>query len=249
MIFQPNGTFTLCRSYAIANTYIGFLVILCAECIFVLRSIAVWERKRLVMALQFSSIIVYTVLVIMCFKQYSSASGECRIFGFVEYLDTKTSTPLIVVYCLAIVAQLQILLLVLYRAVKSRGDRGIGNRLMLGLVRDNLLYFVCSFPLNLGMILAIIFLPSPAAHLISEFSTILQAVLVTRMHRDFWRSDRASCGVDTDVSLTTWMVATPDLVASAAWNLPTVNLNDNRADFQTAYDRHDHTIDGPLSST
>jgi hypothetical protein len=46
----------------------------------------------------------------------------------------------------------------------------------------------------------------------SRTQVVVLSLLVTRMHRDFWRSDRVSCGNDgVDLSLTTFMAATPDM--------------------------------------
>ena len=88
---------------------------------------------------------------------------ECWIPGFVGYLDDMARSRLIVVYSLLVVAEFgsydwepllmwastdhilaEILLFLLYRGVKSYRSE-FDNRLMRGLVQQNLIYFCCSF--------------------------------------------------------------------------------------------------------
>ncbi|KIK31903.1 hypothetical protein CY34DRAFT_814466 [Suillus luteus UH-Slu-Lm8-n1] len=66
--------------------------------------------------------------------------------------------------------------------------------------------FIC---FSLAIILATVFLPFLAVHMILETQVVVLSLLVTRMHRDFWRSDCVSCG--DDLSHTTFMAATPDV--------------------------------------
>ncbi|OJA17355.1 hypothetical protein AZE42_09593 [Rhizopogon vesiculosus] len=142
-VFQHDASSTLCLSYAIANTYIGLLILFFAESIFVVRSYVVGEKKLKVFTI--ISIIAYMVPIIVCFQEVtSSISGECWIPGVVEYLDTAASSRLIVVYSLLIVAELEIFLFLLYHTVESCGWR-IDNRLMRGLIQHNLQYFCCGF--------------------------------------------------------------------------------------------------------
>lgn len=128
-------------------------------------------------------------------------------------MDTKARFSVVAVYLLLPVGELEILVFVLYRAYKSHGSWKIENRLMRGLVHHNFLYFCCSFAFSLGIILATVFLPFPVMHMIAETQVVVLSLLVTRMHRDFWRSDRvASCNDEVDLSLTTFMAVRPDVV-------------------------------------
>ncbi|KIK31395.1 hypothetical protein CY34DRAFT_814600 [Suillus luteus UH-Slu-Lm8-n1] len=66
--------------------------------------------------------------------------------------------------------------------------------------------FICFPP---AIILATVFLPFPVVHMILKTQVVVLSLLVTRMHRDFWRSDCVSCG--NDLSHRTFMAATPDI--------------------------------------
>ncbi|OJA12210.1 hypothetical protein AZE42_09560, partial [Rhizopogon vesiculosus] len=144
-------------------------------------------------------------------------TGECWIPGVIGYLDTTATTRLLVVYCLLVVAELEILLFLLYPAIKRDG-LGIDNRFMRGLIQHNLLYFCCSFAFSLSVILALVFLPlyshsRRVDYLFSNsYQVVLQNILVVRMHRDFWKSDRPPRDTDEQISLTTFMARIPDLV-------------------------------------
>ncbi|OAX31881.1 hypothetical protein K503DRAFT_860574, partial [Rhizopogon vinicolor AM-OR11-026] len=180
-----------CRSYFVANTYVGFMAMFAAECIFIVRAYAVWEKK--LKTFTAISIIAYMTPITICFQQMtSSVSGECRIPGVIEHLGTMASSRWTAVYCLLVVAEFEILLLLVYRAVKSCGWR-IENRLMRDLVQDNLLYFCCGFVFSFCVILSMKFLPFPVAHIVLEFQVIAQTIMVTRMHREFWKSDYSFC--------------------------------------------------------
>ncbi|KAG2110119.1 hypothetical protein DEU56DRAFT_844298 [Suillus clintonianus] len=77
---------------------------------------------------------------------------------------------------------------------------------MRGLIYHNLLYFGCSFAFSLSVVLATIFLSFPVVHVIAETQVVVLSLLVTRMHRDFWRLDRTARGIDgVDISLSTFM--------------------------------------------
>ncbi|KAG2107443.1 uncharacterized protein F5147DRAFT_205602 [Suillus discolor] len=214
--FLPRGSSTLCRWIYIANICVGFLLMVDAECIFILRTIAVWERERRFMVFKIINMIAILLPIVVCFFQDIVPSmGECSIPGGIIHLDTKARSSVIAVYSLLAFGEFELLALVLYRGFESHGGWKIENRLMRGLMRHNLLYFSCSFAFSLGVILATIFLPFSAIHMIAETQVVALSLLVTRMHRDFWRSDRDSSSNDgVDLSLSAFMAVTPDVIFS-----------------------------------
>ncbi|KAG2140127.1 hypothetical protein DEU56DRAFT_294172 [Suillus clintonianus] len=146
VIFRPDSPLYLCRSYDIANTNVGILTVVCAESIFILRAYAVWERERWIAVCAVISTIAYLVPGIIYLQEFnSSLSDPCFIPGVTGYVDMETRYRLCVAFGLLAVAELQILLFLLYRTVKSHGGWRIDNRIMLSLLRHNLLYFGCSF--------------------------------------------------------------------------------------------------------
>ncbi|KAG2749497.1 hypothetical protein P692DRAFT_20462266 [Suillus brevipes Sb2] len=211
--FLPRCSYTLCRFIYITNICVGFLSMFSAECIFILRTLAVWERKRRFVVFKIITVIAYLIPIFVCFLEFITSAGECSIPGGIGHVDTKARFSVVAVYLLLPVGELEILVFVLYRAYKSHGSWKIENRLMRGLVHHNLLYFCFSFAFSLGIILATVFLPFPVMHMIAETQVVVLSLLVTRMHRDFWRSDRvASCNDEVDLSLTTFMAVRPDVV-------------------------------------
>ncbi|KAG2341840.1 hypothetical protein BDR05DRAFT_990764 [Suillus weaverae] len=160
LTFLPRGSYTLCRWIYITNICAGFLSMFSAECIFILRAFAVWQRERRFVVLKIIIIIAHLIPIIVCFQEFIPSLEECSFPGGVGYVDTKARSLVIAVYCLLVVGELEILACVLYRAFESHGGWKIENRLMRGLVHHNLLYFSCSFGScpNLGVILATIFL-------------------------------------------------------------------------------------------
>ncbi|KAG1821126.1 uncharacterized protein BJ212DRAFT_1337769 [Suillus subaureus] len=211
MLLNMLGECPLCRSYNIANTYVGTVLMICAECIFAVRAYAVWERGRWFAAVEIFAVFAYVASITVSLQQFNSRVSEpCWIPGISGYLDTETSTRIYVAFGLLAVAELQTLLLLLYRVSKDRGGWGIDNRLMRGLMKDNLLYCGSGFAFSVSVILTTIFVPFPVGHMLAECQVVVQALLVTRMHRGFWGSDRAFGVIATDISLTTWMVGALD---------------------------------------
>lgn len=211
VVFQPDIPLHLCRSYNIANTYVGTMSMVCAECIFVIRAYAVWEQGRWFAAVEIFAVIAYVVPITVSLQQFNSRVSEpCWVPGISGYLDTETSTRIFIAFGLLAIAEIQTLLLLLYRVIKSQGGWGVDNRLMRGLMKDNLLYCGCGFAFSVSIIITTIFFPFPVGHMLAESQVVVQALLVTRMHRNFRRWDRAFCGIATDISLSTWMVGALD---------------------------------------
>ncbi|KAG1750147.1 hypothetical protein EDB19DRAFT_92623 [Suillus lakei] len=209
-VFQPDASYTLCRSYDEANLYLGFLTMSSAEGIFILRTLAIYYRRRKCAVFIVISIIAYLVLAIVYLREFTlSVSGKCSIPGFIQDMDTKATSTVIVVYVLLGVTEFEILLFLLYRAaeIHSSGQR-INDRLMHGLMHHKLLYFGCTFAFVVGLALAEIFFGFPVAHMVAESQVVAQALLATRIHRDLWNSDRASCGTYGDDLCLTTFVAT-----------------------------------------
>ncbi|KAG2076718.1 hypothetical protein BDR04DRAFT_707944 [Suillus decipiens] len=217
VIFQPSAPISLCRTYNVINTYVGILTVLCAEGIFILRAYAVWEWGRWFAVYAVINTIAFLVSTAICLHTFNFLVLEpcwIQLPGITTYLDTKAISRLSVAFGLLLVAELQILLFLVYRTVKNHRGWVIESCLMASLLRQNLLYFCCGFAFSLSVILAANFLPLPVAHELAECQVVVQSVMVTRMHRDFWRSahHNASCGISTDESLSTWMERTPDIV-------------------------------------
>ncbi|KAG2157653.1 uncharacterized protein EDB93DRAFT_804848 [Suillus bovinus] len=206
-VFQHDTPFHLCRSYAMANYWT--VLMLSAECIFILRGFAAWERVTWLAVFAIVSIIGYLVPIFFYIGKLWSDFGECWIPGTIGYLNANERAKLYIVYGLLVAAELEIFFFLLYRAVKSHGGWKTENRLMRGLLQQNLLYFGCSFALTLGIFLTILFFPF--AHLLAEYQVILQAFLVTRMHRDFRRLNLAPGGIHTDMSSITYATRVPDI--------------------------------------
>ncbi|KAG2133655.1 uncharacterized protein EDB93DRAFT_1107497 [Suillus bovinus] len=126
-------------------------------CIFILRAFAVWERVTWLAIFAIVSVIAYLVPILIYIREAWSASGECWVPGALRYLDTES---VYVIYGLLAVAELEILLFLLYRAVKNHGGWKTDNRFIRGLLQQHLLYFSCSIALILGVIITTYFLPS-----------------------------------------------------------------------------------------
>ncbi|KAG1779139.1 hypothetical protein EV702DRAFT_123735 [Suillus placidus] len=108
VVFQPDVPLHLCRSYNIANTYVGIVLMLCAECIFAIRAYAVWERGRWFAAVETFAVVAYLVPISFSLQQFNSrVSDPCWIPGISGYLDAETSSTIFIAFGLLAIAELR----------------------------------------------------------------------------------------------------------------------------------------------
>ncbi|KAG2107478.1 uncharacterized protein F5147DRAFT_761299 [Suillus discolor] len=211
--------------------------------IFILRTMAVWERDKRFVVFKIINIMAYlTPIFVFFFQKFipSMDIEECLIPGGIEFANTKERSTVIVVYCLLVVGELG-----RYLELDLKYELKLTACLSMHTLSEILLqlwfvpklfsdvYLLAKPPsflswhhpgLNLPSafgdahdcrVRLILLGESDSYSFGSRTQVVVLSLMVTRMHRDFWRSDRVSCGNDeVDLTLSTFMAATPDVVLS-----------------------------------
>ncbi|KAG0702951.1 hypothetical protein DFH29DRAFT_919073 [Suillus ampliporus] len=91
-------------------------------------------------------------------------------------------------------AEIQIWIITLYKAVTSYWREGTHNRLLGQLILHNIIYLTCGLIFSLSVILTTAFVKAYYGFMIVKFVRIWQvtvhASLVTRMCRGLWKADQ-----------------------------------------------------------
>ncbi|OJA16816.1 hypothetical protein AZE42_10208 [Rhizopogon vesiculosus] len=202
------------------------ITLVAAECTFMLRTYSIWGRSRQILIILLSSLVVrlglssifslelmvdlQAILVpaIYVLTSYNSSMiiSEPPIPNITSCYNFAESRIIVVAYVLLVVGECEeILILTMYRSIKyyHRSD----NPLLKILIRHNIFYLACGLVFSLSVILTMVFLPDVYGDMVSNLQVTIHALLVTRMHRELWMSDRAEQVTMDDISLATMFIA------------------------------------------
>ncbi|KAG1821077.1 uncharacterized protein BJ212DRAFT_1337268 [Suillus subaureus] len=199
MWVQPalSQTTSLCQTYYTLNTYIGGVIMFCAECLFVARTCVLWGYKRSIVVLFMISTVLYFVSGIVILKMHASSTRVIKSpIPFASCFDSEESGLVIAAYSLLILAELQIVFFSLYKATKSFRNWGRKNRLLEILIQHNIFYFACGLCSSVIVILTTALLQASYGNLMASAQVVFHALLVTKMHLNLWESDRRCNSLD-----------------------------------------------------
>lgn len=173
---------TECTIIDLIDLWILVMVLLCVECIFIIRTYALWGQMRRILYILAGSYLVILAGAFTCLALYSVAISK---FGGCD-LPADSQQPLIAGYILLVILEIEVLVLSVYRAFKLyRASRGV---LLVLLVQHNVGYFAACLTLNsINMISAV----GVATHdnaMMEVTQIVLQGLLATRMQIDLWKS-------------------------------------------------------------
>lgn len=117
--------------------------------------------------------------------------SEPPIPNITSCYNVGESRIIVAAYVLLVVGEFEIICFTLYRSIKHYKSLASDNPLLNTLIQHNIFYFVCGFFFSLLVILAIGFFASVYGDMASNLQVTVHALLVTRMHLELWKSDRA----------------------------------------------------------
>jgi len=191
--------FSLCEIYVIkstahgltvGSTVAGATIIVCAELMFLVRTYALWRRSRaalIVIFVNFTAFLIPTTVVLALFDSDIMVIPVSGITGCVE---VPQNHMIVWAYVFLVIGETEILLSTVYHAVQHCREVGGRNRLLAVLVQHNSFYFCCSLASSVIMVSTMYFIPDPYTGVLADLQAILHGILVTRMHRSLWNSDR-----------------------------------------------------------
>ncbi|KAG2123066.1 hypothetical protein DEU56DRAFT_64879 [Suillus clintonianus] len=161
----------------------------CSESIFVLRTYALWNNNKIVLAAMLSTFLVLAVgIVSVCFAANATSPAKVSaIPGITGCYQTSGSVELYVPFLLLFVLELGLLSLTLVRAVQSW--RTANGPLYTILVKHNIFYYACGLFFSAVNVFTSLLLPYAYNHAFQDFQLIILAILATRMHLYLWNFD------------------------------------------------------------
>ncbi|KAF8837805.1 hypothetical protein BDN67DRAFT_152857 [Paxillus ammoniavirescens] len=221
---QQGLTLEECRTHFQFASFAAATVMICAELMFLVRAYALWHRSRaalIIIIVNFTvrmqndeasyfdllclqlEVLIMPILVILAL--FDSAFTTIPVPGITSCNDAAPSHVIVWAYVLLVIGEAEILLSTVYQAVRNYRDGGGRNRLLAILVKHNSFYFCCTLASSVAVISTVVFLPDPYGTLSAKLQAIVHGILVTRMHRSLWNSERKKNNPSNanDVSLPT----------------------------------------------
>ncbi|KAG2038800.1 hypothetical protein BDR03DRAFT_981321 [Suillus americanus] len=212
--FISNETPGKCR--VLDNICLGFgiLSVVCSEGYFALRTCALWNNDRILLAAVLS-----TFLVSSKSTHHTKATGRCisqtfigasigiaftttapaayaasAIPGITGCYQSSTSFRLFIPFILLSAFELGLLTLTLIRAIQNW--RETPGRLYVVLVQHNIFYYTCGFLLSVANMFTSLLLHYSYHAILDDFQFVILAILATRMHRHLWQMRRQTYSSD-----------------------------------------------------
>ncbi|KAG2145367.1 uncharacterized protein EDB93DRAFT_518746 [Suillus bovinus] len=137
-------TMSLCQTYYTLSTYIGGVILFCAECIFVTRTCVLWGYKRSIVVFFMISTAFYVVSTIVIMKMHASSTRVIESpMPSASCFDSAESDVIVAAYGLLILADLQIMFFSLCKATANFRNWACKNRLLEILIQHNIFYITC----------------------------------------------------------------------------------------------------------
>ncbi|KAG2036759.1 hypothetical protein BDR03DRAFT_1011333 [Suillus americanus] len=178
----------LCQTYFTINSWLEGITLVAAECMFILRTSL--PSVPLEMTVISQAILIPVVYILISFGN-SITISEPPIPNITSCYNVGESRIIVAAYVLLVVGEFEIICFTLYRSIKHYKSLASDNPLLNTLIQHNIFYFVCGFFFSLLVILAIGFFASVYGDMASNLQVAVHALLVTRMHLELWKSDRA----------------------------------------------------------
>ncbi|KAG1810924.1 uncharacterized protein BJ212DRAFT_576097 [Suillus subaureus] len=187
MSFTLNENTGKCRVLDNINTGLGIVSAVCSECFFVLRTYALWNNNRILLAAMLVIIPTFVgVSIGIAFTTNAPAAyATSAIPGIVGCYQSSTSFRLFIPFLLLSAFELGLMMLTLIRALQNW--RRHPSRLYVVLVKHNVFYYTCGFLFSVANIFTSMLLQYSYHTMLYDFQFMVLAILATRMHRNLWQ--------------------------------------------------------------
>ncbi|KAG2118395.1 hypothetical protein DEU56DRAFT_143539 [Suillus clintonianus] len=194
--FTPNETPGTCRVLDNICSGLGILSAVCSEGFFVLRTYALWNNNRILLAVMLSTIFTFVIASIgISFATTAPAPfAISTIPGITGCYQSSSSLRLFIPFLLLSAFELGLLTLTLVRAIQTW--RINTSRLYIVLLKHNMFYYTCGLLFSVANIFTSLLLHYAYHAILHDFQFIILAILATRMHRHLWQRKRRTHGSD-----------------------------------------------------
>jgi len=189
-ILKPGLSVETCSTFFILNTYVGGIVLCCAESLFMRRVWVISSGNRWKWVIAFLNFVFLTIPLVVTLTFYDSSSTvvQSPIPEITSCYTTKASRVVIVAYMLLVIAEIETLSLMLYHSWKLYRGSGHIIPLVRILIRHNVFYFACGIFFSTALVAIIFTFPTAYSDVASDLQIVLHVILATRMHRELWNA-------------------------------------------------------------
>ncbi|KAG2352897.1 hypothetical protein BDR07DRAFT_793191 [Suillus spraguei] len=186
MSFNPNETPDRCRVLANVDSAIGMVSVIFAEYFFMLRTYALWNNNKFLLAAMVTTFFAFIVasFTIAFTNTVPAAYATSAIPGITGCYQSTTSLQLFIPFVLLTVFELALLILTLARAIQNW--QMSSSRLYISLVNHNISYYACGLLFSVTNIFTSLLLQYSYRTMLHDFQFIILAILATRMHLHLW---------------------------------------------------------------
>ncbi|KAG0702120.1 hypothetical protein DFH29DRAFT_1079687 [Suillus ampliporus] len=187
-----------CPGLAQSNILFLGILLLCAECVFVLRTYALWNRDRRVRNALLIVFLAFlcgvTLLVVAC-----GILSKTTIFTTGCHSDASIPAGFILVpYVLLLLLEIEVVCLTSYRMI--RFYRATRCRLLTLVTQYSVGYMVGGLFFTVINIITICFVPGDYGPVLEATQVVAQGLLTTRMQLELWKLDRHPVAPTSDSS-------------------------------------------------
>ncbi|KAG2075382.1 hypothetical protein BDR04DRAFT_1091564 [Suillus decipiens] len=190
MNFVPDETSNKCQFVNNICSTFSLISIVCSECFFILRTYALWDNNKVVLAAMlstFAAVIVGSIAAL--FSATATAPFETSsITGITGCYQSSGSVRLFVPFLLLFGLELMLISLTLTCAI--RNWRTTDSRLYVVILKHNVFYYICGLFFSIINVLTSLLFDYAYSGMFQDFQFIIHAILATRMHLHLWHADR-----------------------------------------------------------
>lgn len=196
LTFIPNENSGECRALDNVCSGLGILSAVCSESFFILRTCALWNNNKILLAAMLVTFLTFVGAAIgVSFATTAPAIyAISAIPGITGCYQSSSSLQLFIPFLLLCAFELGLLTLTLIRAIQNW--RITTSRLYIVLVNHNVLYYTCGLLFSVANIFTSLLLHYSYHAILHDFQFIVLAILATRMHRHLWQMKRQTHGSD-----------------------------------------------------
>ncbi|KAG2124610.1 hypothetical protein DEU56DRAFT_593546 [Suillus clintonianus] len=175
---------------------LSLISIICSECFFILRTYALWNNNKFVLAVMVTAglAVVVTSITVLFAATTTAPYVTSPIPGITGCYLSSASIELFVPFVLLLAFELGLISLTLIRAIQSW--QTTNNRLFAVLLKHNIFYYACGLFFSAANVFMGLLLHYSYNVMFEDFQLIILAILATRMHLHLWHVDRHIHGSD-----------------------------------------------------
>jgi hypothetical protein len=196
MNFTPDEDPNKCLMLDTVCSCFSLLSVLCSESFFVLRTYALWNNNKIVLAALLAAFLAAGIASVGLFFGLSGSVPfqTSPIPGITGCYQPSASIGFFVPYVLLSALELGLISLTLVRALQTW--RTANTHIFAVLLKHNIFYYACGLFCSVVNVLTSLLLHHAYKAMFQDFQFIILAILATNMHLHLWHMDQDLHGSD-----------------------------------------------------